>query len=240
MTTFVLVHGGFHGAWCWYKVAAALVAKGHKVRVPDLPGHGRDETPPAQVSLRDYGECLCTIIDAQDEPVILVGHSMGGGPITLAAEDRPDKIARLVYLAALLPETGATMSEIFRQDTQSAVAAHFVVRADARLAWFRESGLRETFYHDCSNEDVMLARLSLRSLPLAPLEEPIHTSAERFGRVPRSYIECRRDRALSPEVQRRLHTATPCQQLMSLETSHSPFSSAPEALVRLLESCACR
>lgn len=230
MSTFVLIHGGFHGAWCWHKVVAALERKGHTVLAPDLPSHGRDRTPLAEVNMQAYTDCVCKILDAQREPVILVGHSMGGGPITTAAEARPDKIKRLVYVTAILPQSGETLSGVFMQDAESTVAANFVMSEDGSYATFREAGLRDTFYHDCSDEDIVLARLSLTPQAMAPLADPMHTSAERFGRVPRVYIECRRDQALSPAYQKKLYTATPCEKVISMDTSHSPFLSAPEAL----------
>ena len=78
MATFVLIHGAWHGGWCWRKVVPHLEAAGHTVIAPDLPSHGDDPTPAAEVTLDDYVRRVCEILDAQDEPVVLVGHSMGG------------------------------------------------------------------------------------------------------------------------------------------------------------------
>jgi len=78
MSTFVLIHGGCHGAWCWYKVVPALEKQGHTVIAPDLPSHGRDKTPVSAVTLQAYVDAVCSLIDVRREPVVLVGHSMGG------------------------------------------------------------------------------------------------------------------------------------------------------------------
>ena len=86
MATYVLVHGAWHGAWCWNKVAPLLEAKGHTVVAPDLPGHGDDDTPRAGVTLESYAKKVADVVSAQDEKVILVGHSMGGIAITAGAE----------------------------------------------------------------------------------------------------------------------------------------------------------
>jgi pimeloyl-ACP methyl ester carboxylesterase len=94
----------WHGGWCWYKVTPLLEELGYTVITPDLPGHGRDKTPLSLVSLSSYVDSVCRIIDAQRDPVVLVGHSMGGGIITQAAEYCPEKIKTLVYIAALLPK----------------------------------------------------------------------------------------------------------------------------------------
>ena len=78
MSTYVLIHGAFHGGWCWDKVVPLLEAAGHKVVAPDLPSHGRDDTPIAEVTLDTYARRACEVAAAQSEPVIIVGHSMGG------------------------------------------------------------------------------------------------------------------------------------------------------------------
>ena len=92
MSTYLLIHGAWHGAWCWYKVIPRLERAGHRVVAPDLPSLGIDRTPVAQISLDTWTDSICGLLDAQDEPVILVGHSRGGILISQAAEKRPEKI----------------------------------------------------------------------------------------------------------------------------------------------------
>lgn len=231
MSTFVLIHGAFHGGWCWYKVVSLLEKQGHTVVAPDLPSHGRDKTPLSAITLPAYVDSVCQVLDAQREPVVLVGHSMGGGIITQVAEYRPEKIKTLVYLTAALPRNGHSMFEEAQQDTESVALANFVMAADHSYATFREVGLKEAFYGDCSEEDIALAKLLLVPQAMAPVSTPIKTSEANFGRVPRVYIECLRDRALTPPFQKRLYTALPCQRVISMNTSHSPFFSAPGELV---------
>jgi pimeloyl-ACP methyl ester carboxylesterase len=234
MSTFVLIHGASHGGWCWYKVVAALEKHGHTVLAPDLPGHGKDKTPVADVTLQRYVDCVCKLLDTQREPVILVGHSMGGGIITQVAEERPDRIKWLVYLAGAMPQNGQSMFERFKNDTTSASLANFVVAPDQLSASFREEGIREAFYEDCSEEDIALARLLLVPQAMEPISVPVKISEAKYGRVPRAYIECLQDRALTPPFQKLLYTGTPCQKVISINTSHSPFFSAPEELARHL------
>ena len=104
MTTFVLVHGASHGSWCWDKVVPVLESLGHRAAAVDLPGntYGEFDVPAAQVTLDTYVKHVCKVLDQLDEPVVLVGHSLGGLTITQTAERRPDKIKTLVYLTALL------------------------------------------------------------------------------------------------------------------------------------------
>src|SRR5262249_48601509 len=108
---FVLVHGAWHGAWCWYKIVAGLDSAGHRLTAPDLPSGGIDATPPATVTLQSQADRLVAVLDTLPDPVILVGHSAGGPVISLAAEARPQKIAKLVYLTAfLLPDGGSQVA----------------------------------------------------------------------------------------------------------------------------------
>lgn len=230
MSTFVLIHGGCHGAWCWYKVVPALEKLGHIVIAPDLPSHGRDKTPVSAVTLQAYVDTVCKIIDTQREPVVLVGHSMGGGIITQTAEYRPDKIKTLVYLTALLPANGESMGTVLRRNTESALNSNFIVNADKSASMVREEALVDGFYGDCSAEDVTLAKLLLTPQATAPLKEKLQTSAARFGRVPRVAIECLRDNAHPLSFQRSVYPTFPFQKVITMDTSHSPFFSSPDEL----------
>ena len=237
MNTYVLIHGAWEGSWCWEKVVPLLKQAGHQVVAPDLPGHGQDRTPIHEITLASYTKRVCETLDAQAEPVILVGHSMGGIVITQVAEERPEKIATLVYLAAYLLQNGESLSQVASVDTDSLLLPIVMVNREQGYATFKEEApLKEVVYADCSDEDVARARSLLVPQALVPFVTPIGTTVERFGRVPRVYIECLRDRVISPSLQKKMYTALPCQQIISMETSHSPFFSAPEELVRHLTS----
>jgi pimeloyl-ACP methyl ester carboxylesterase len=231
MSRFVLIHGAWHGAWCWYKVIPLLEKQGHEVIAPDLPGHGIDRTPPNRVSLKSYTDRICSILDAGGEPALLVGHSMGGIPVTQAAEYRPDRIRTLVYLTAFLLPNGMSLFDEAQTHNDSLVPPNMIFADDdPSYVNFRMEALRETFYGDCSDADNALARSLVTSQPQSPLMTPLQTTAENFGRVPRIYIEALQDKAITPPVQKKMYTNLPCQQVMSMDTSHSPFFSQPERL----------
>jgi hypothetical protein len=102
---------------------------------------------------------------------------------------------------------GAPMGQVFQGDMESCLPANMVLAADQCSVTIREEALKEAFYGDCSDEDVTLAKARLVPQATAPLAPPIHTSEAKFGRIPRVYIECRRDRTLTPAFQKRLYTA---------------------------------
>lgn len=109
---FLLVHGGWHGAWAWYRIETQLEARGHTVTVIDLPGHGIDTTDPGSVTLADYVARTVDILDNASMPVIVVGHSAGGIVLSSAAEARPRAVEKLVYVAAFLLQRGQTLTAI--------------------------------------------------------------------------------------------------------------------------------
>ena len=230
MSTYLLIHGSWHGGWCWYKVLPRLEKAGHRVVASDLPSLGKDRTPIAQISLDTWTDSVCQLLDAQAEPVILVGHSRGGILISQDAEKCPEKVKTLVYLAAFLLRNGESLLQVAQEEGTSMVLPNLVLAEDQSYATVREAAIKETFYGGCSAEDIALARLLLVPEALAPLATPIRITEGNFGRVPRVYIECLRDKAIPPALQKKMYTALPCQQVIAMETDHSPFFSAPEEL----------
>jgi pimeloyl-ACP methyl ester carboxylesterase len=233
--TYLLIHGAWHGGWCWRKVVPLLESTGHRAIAPDLPGHGEDKTPVATVTLKSYADRICEIAGKQAEPVILVGHSMGGVAITQAAEYCPESIRALVYMCAFLPRNGDSLTTWASQDPQSMVNPSTLdIRAD-RTSLFKQESSREAFYAQCADEDVSFAQSRLVAQSGAPLGTPVETTPERWGRIPCDYIECARDRAITLKLQRAMQQASPCRQTYWIDTDHSPFFSAPQRLADILD-----
>lgn len=234
MSTYVLIHGAWHGAWCWHKLTPLLETRGHTVIAPDLPSHGIDRTPTASVSLQAYTDHVVAILDSCREPVHLLGHSMGGLVITEAAEARPGKVATLVYLTAFLLPNGGTLLQQAQADAGGEVIPNLVFAPDHSSARIRPEALRSAAYADCSEADIALARSLLVPQAAAPFMTPVRTTPERWGGVPRIYIECTADKAISLDTQRAMQSRLPCRRVITLPTSHSPFFSAPEMLAEHL------
>lgn len=237
MSTFVLVHGAYHGAWCWYKLRPELESRGHEVVTFDLPAHGIDEMPYKEASMEAYVDRICEALEGHEAP-ILVGHSMAGMPITAAAERDPSKIDTLVYLTAYLPGDGETMLD--QRSEASVVTQHFEVDEERGVGWVPEEWLDEAFYADCGAEDRALARSLVRPEPLDPISTPVTATDERFGSVRRVYIGCTADRAITREQQETMLEERGADLELTLEASHSPFFSMPEETADALETAADR
>ncbi len=230
MRSFVLVHGAWHGGWCWEKLAPLLEARGHRVLAPDLPGHGADRTPLAEVTLDAYTNRVCDVIRREPDPVVLVGHSMGGIVITAAAERIPERIHTLVYLTAFLLADGESLFAVGGADPDSRLVGNLVPSSDGLAGTVKPEAIVPAFYAECTPADAERARARLVPQALAPLTAPVRWTPERAGRIPRVYIECLRDGAISIAAQHRMAAARPCARVLTLDTDHSPFYSAPEAL----------
>ena len=241
MANYVLVHGSAHGSWCWERVVPLLRERGHTVTAVDLPGNGHDDTPLAEVTLETYAESLCGVLDAQDGPSVLVGHSLGGISISRTAELRPDKVAVLVYLTALLIPDGASFMPAASMEPDEVRRAletrtSWNISGDLTYVTYKEELARHRFYNDCSDEDVAWAKSMIVSQPVGPLVSPMRITDANYGRVPRVYIECALDNAVTPEMAREMYSALPCDEVITMQTGHSPFLSAPDELASHLNA----
>jgi pimeloyl-ACP methyl ester carboxylesterase len=234
MSTFILVHGAWHGAWCWQKLIPLLEEQDHRVVAPDLAGLGRDQTPLGEATLERWTADVCRLLDAERDPVILVGHSRGGLVISQVAERRRDKIKTLVYLTAMLVKDGEAGLKALGALGHTPLQDYISPSADGTSFTLRDEGIAPSFYEMCSEEDIELAKRLLRPEPAEPSMTPVRISEKNFGSVPRIYIECLRDKAILPDMQKAMYTATPCRRVISMNTDHSPFFSMPAELARHL------
>jgi len=223
MHAFVLLHAAWHGPWCWERVALRLRELGHTVRTPEHP---------------DLDEVLAEI-DAEPGSVVLVGHSSSGMLVSAAAERRPDRVALTCYVSAFLLPDGMIPPDVARRDTESILGAHVVVDPVHRTRTVRDPEI--VFYGECSPEDAAMAVARLTPEPLVPAGgTPTTLTAEGFGRVPKVYVVCEKDRALGPATQRWMAQRTPCRHVYGLPADHSPFLSTPGELTACLHDAATR
>jgi pimeloyl-ACP methyl ester carboxylesterase len=234
MSIFLLVHGGEHGAWCWAKLIPELRAGGHEALAVDLPGHGADPTPPEQVTFDDYVSVVIAALERLEETPVLVGHSLAGMVISAVAERVPEKLRRLVYLAAHLPNDGDSMLLLEARNPQPCVTRHLrLVRGGAAVVVARDR-VRKLFYADCADEDAAEAIARLRPEPTAPLGSALRLTAGRFGRVPRVFVTTAQDRAIPLVFQRQMIAGSPPTPTRALRSGHSPFLSMPRRLAGVL------
>lgn len=190
MAVFSLVHGGQHGAWCFERLIPELERHGHDAIAVDLPI--RD----VGAGARAYAEVVVASLAAVAEPVVVVGHSMGGLIIPLVAERRP--VARLVFLCAAVPEPGRSHVEVKTAEAGERVAAGtlsvWAQPGDSHL--FPRELARELFYHDCAPElqEWALDRLQPQSRHVLRERSPLRAWPD----VPVSVLTASEDRCIPP------------------------------------------
>ncbi len=232
---YVLVHGAWHGNWTYYKLQYELEKAGHTVVNINLPGHGLDTTNPGSVTLADYQNAIVRVLDTLPEPVVLVAHSMGGIAISMAAEARPEKIDKLVYLAAFMPKNGESMLDLALADTLSMIGPSLIFDFEHNTVDLVRDNISAIFYDVSTAEYVLLSKMLLTPEPLLPLMTQLTLTPENYGSVRRFYITTSYDRAITPEFQEKMYTEQPCEKVYTLNTEHSPFFSAPDNLKNVLD-----
>jgi pimeloyl-ACP methyl ester carboxylesterase len=238
MSTFILVHGSWHSSWNWHKVVPILEQQGHTALSIDLPGMGRDKTPIQNVTLELSVKKLLEIIDSIKDKVILVGHSKNGIIISQAAEYRPQKIEKLVYLAAYLIPSGKTQAEYSAQDTEGILKPYVDRFPETNSHTLQPRIYKEGLYHDCDDDITEMAKCILSHESVATGITPLQLTEANYGSVPRYYIECTDDKAVTPFIQQKMYTETPCKKVYQMATSHSPFFSKPKELSSILTEIA--
>jgi pimeloyl-ACP methyl ester carboxylesterase len=240
MASFILIHGSWHGGWCFDEVKVLLEAEGHEVIAPDLPGMGGDEAELAAVTLQGWAEfavALCR--NTKQKPVILAGHSRGGLVISQAAETAPEAIDALVYICAMMLPDGMSRAE-FKAMEEPNPAFDALMSPTAGGHGTVISGAHPgAVFAQLSPPDKVAATMDrLVAEPHGPRAEPIQITAERFGSRPRTYIECTEDRAIPLSSQRTMQALVPGAAVVTLVADHSPFLSQLKALAEALMQAA--
>jgi pimeloyl-ACP methyl ester carboxylesterase len=243
MTRIVLVHGAFAGAWCWEPVLPGLRRAGHEVEAIDLPGGGEDRTPVAEVSLDAYARRICDTLAGGPEPVVLVGHSMGGMAITQAAARCPESISALVYVAAFAPTEGQSLADLvaYPEAADDQVQANLVVSGDPPVAELKGEGAIRAIFNCCTPEQAAWGERHNGPQPLAPFAGRVSVpeeTREAFERLPRAYVLCTQDHAIPPQMQRRMVADRGCDPVIEIATDHAVWISRTDELVAALNELA--
>jgi pimeloyl-ACP methyl ester carboxylesterase len=242
MARFVLVHGAFVGAWAWQPLVEALEAEGHTAEALDLPGAGDDQTPVGEVTLSACANRVCSVLAQSQERAILVANSMGGIIVTQAADRCPDRIESLVYVAAFLPRDGQSLLDLTKlpEGKDDQVQANIVVEGDPPVATMPDEASGPALYGSCSEEVARWAIAQQRPQPVAPYATPVSLKRGGFDRIERSYVLCRRDQAIPPQLQRLMLKQGNCSDVLELDTDHSPHLSMTAELADHLNRLATR
>lgn len=233
--SFVLVHGYWHGAWSWDEIVSRLELRGHRAVAVELPGRDNPAGMGA-VSLDDAVEAVAEALRSAPGPSTLVAHSMGGVVASQAAEREFQLVRSLIYAAAFVPPNGQSVLDIASAPEfgQSLVAKYQRVDPDAGTCEIPFEHRRATFYGTCSEEVAAAAAARLVPDTLQLPATPVSLSEERWGRVPRHYIETLQDQAVRIEFQRLMQRGVGFDSVRTVDSDHSPFLAQPDEFTDLL------
>ena len=228
MTDFVLIHGAWHGAWCWRRVLPALWQQGHRAFTLSLTGVGEQAhlLSPA-ITLDTHIEDVVSVLEAEElEGCVLVGHSYAGMVITGAAARQPRRIGRLVYLDAVVPRPGEAWSSGHPESTQ---------RERRRL--IAELGRLPPpdpaiFGLEGADRDWVARRRNPQ--PGGVYDAPLAFDEAAWLATPRTFIDCHAPALPTIAGMRERVRAQPGWTVVEIATGHDAMISAPEQLVAAL------
>jgi len=236
MKNYILVHGAWGAAWEFNKVVESLTDEGNNVIALDLPGHGENKADISDVTMDSYVQTVVSTINNTDEKVVLVGHSLAGAIISQVAELIPEKIDKLIYVAALLLKNGDSPLEVMKNDPDGELLPNTIFSEDGSYATLTQETVRNIFLNDVKDETYLKAIVPkfLFKQATEPFMAKAQLSEETFGRVTKYYIKASIDKVISPSAQDKMLTNWQVEEVFTLESGHFPLTSMPEALVETI------
>jgi len=238
MSKLLLIHGAWGGAWEFQDTIDGLRKQGHQATAIDLPGHGDFAAPIADVTMEAYVQTVIDAAEAIKGQIVLVGHSLGGAIISQVAERIPNKIERLVYVAAMLPKNGDTPLGLMQSDSEGELLARLEFSADQTYVTVGPDVVKQTLLHDVREPERLAAFLPHFAMKQAtePFMFAANLTHEGFGSVAKTYVRASIDKVLSPALQEAMLKNWEVDQVFTLESGHFPLISIPEGLVDVLHT----
>ncbi|MEV2271938.1 alpha/beta fold hydrolase [Nonomuraea africana] len=230
MSTIVLVGGSFLGAWAWERVTPVLTAAGHDVHPLTLTGFGeRAHLASATTTLTTHATDIAAAIEVAGlRDVVLVAHSYAGAPATIAANRIADRIARIVYLAAVLPQAGKTLFDIAPPGVEEAIMQTV---EDGRIPVMSDEVIDANFgEHGLTAEDREWLRARGVGQPINTYRDPAPADLGAVEGLPRTFIACLGDLGDPPHL--------PGHDLVTIDTGHWPMITKPVELAQLIDKAA--
>jgi pimeloyl-ACP methyl ester carboxylesterase len=232
MSTFVLLHGAFHGGWCWAWVAERLRRNGHRVFTPTQTGLGeRAHLLTREISLETFVLDLVNMLEAEElTDAVLVGHSFGGNAISGAADRVPGRVRHLIYLDSMVLEDGETPFSGLSSD---------VAQARRQLAMTSSEGLSvpvpaPSVFGVPDGPGAEWLKRRLTPHPLNTYETPLQLRHKLGNGLPCTYIACVDPIYPALEGSRRRVKGRAGWDWRELATGHDAMITAPEALANML------
>jgi pimeloyl-ACP methyl ester carboxylesterase len=233
---YLLVHGAYHGAWCWDEIKGDLIMRGHKVFTIDLPGHGDDKTPRDKVNLEAYVVAVKNyIIDNDLLDLIIVGHSFGGIVISKIIDLVPERISGMIFITAMVLDDGERFFDYFPEEVETKYRELATLSKDKSIK-INKNIFRNKLANKCMDQnafDIFFNKLSPQ--PIGPYEDKVYLKNLKHCGIPITYIKCLEDISLSEESFKNILKRLPINsKIVNLYADHEVFLSNPKELATIL------
>lgn len=243
--TLALIHGAWAGSWVWGRLQPLLVAQGWTVVAPDLPGSSSQLGNPAEASLQACVDHVLDELKRAPGPLVLVGHSGGGAVATQVAETLPERARGVVYIAGMMLPSGTGFTSVVQAIIEehpdaAGIGPHLEWEDDRMVTRVPPDAAASIFFNDLPPAEAR--RAAERLGPQAEGSRALVPwwTAERFGKLPRLYIEATEDRSVTLAAQRKMQAMVPGAEVISLRSGHAPQVSQPGAVAGAISGFARR
>ena len=231
MANYLLIHGALRGAWLWDRLMPLLVNGGGNPVAIDLPGHGGRSKDRGGVTMSTYIDDVIRFIRKENlRDLVLVGHSMSGMIISKVAEEIPERVRHLVFLAAVVPKDNDALVDLLTKERQTTLRD---LHGKAKEIFGPLDALRPFYFTDLEGEDKEFYLKQLTPQPLAPFFEKIRFSRFPGIPVPKTYVLGLLDKSLPPELTRGFAERLGVKPV-EIEGGHDLMVSRPAEVAKVL------
>jgi pimeloyl-ACP methyl ester carboxylesterase len=231
MANYLLIHGAMRGAWLWDKLMPLLMKAGANPIAVDLPGHGSRAGEGSFVTMSNYISDVVDFIRKENlKDLVLVGHSMSGIVISKVAEEVPERVKHLVYLAAVVPKDSEALIDLLTKERQETLRK---LHGKIKEVFGTLEQLRPMYFTDLEGEEKEFYLKQLTPQPLAVFFEKMHFELFPKIPVPKTYILGLKDKSLPPDLTRRFADrleVTPVE----IDAGHDMMVSRPGEIADIL------
>ena len=227
---FVLLHGAWHGGWCWDGVIDEIVKAGHTAEAPTMPGHNPDDDR-SNIRFEDYVDKICSVLEQQSAPVVLVGHSSAGYIIQAVAPKVPDKLAQLIFLNAFILPDGKSQFDLVPPEAAEGMTAAAKASPDNCVPVIEEF-VREMLMAGESKEQQNVLIKRLVPQPFALFTTPVDTNDFNELRLPKSVVFCKDDVSLPPGAYLGMAQGLGEFDLIEVEGGHETLFTHPSVVAK--------
>ncbi len=234
MSNYLLIHGAMRGAWLWERLMPLLMKGGGNPIAIDLPGHGDRSTDRKGITMSSYIEDVQNFIRTENlHDLVLVGHSMSGIIISKIAEEMPDRIKHLVYLAAAVPKNNDALVDLLTRERQTMIRQQ---QGKVKELFGTVETLRPNYFTDLEGEEQAYFLKQLTPQPLAVFFDRIRFKKFPDVPMPKTYILGLRDKSFPPDLARGFAGRLGVKPV-EIDAGHDLMVSRPGEVAEVLLKC---